>query len=53
MFSDLLILIFGQSLYDVLLSDYPVVLAVFCFLCMNCILFSFSYFVKNCLSAWR
>lgn len=53
MFTDLLIFLFGQGLYDVLLSDYPVLLAVFCFLCFNTILFCFSYFVKNCITVWR
>lgn len=53
MFAEFMIFIFGQSLYDVLLADYPIILAVFAFLCMNTIFLCFSYFVKNCLEVFR
>lgn len=53
MFEDLFVLIFSQDLYDILLSDYPVLLGLFCFLTFQAILLCFSYFVKNVVGGFR
>ena len=53
MFVELLTLIFGDELYSVLLSDYPVLLGLFCYLLFLTIMLCFSYFVKNAVGGFR
>jgi hypothetical protein len=53
MFESLLIHLFGESLYTILLSDYPVILALFVILCFYTVILAFSYFVKGCFTGFR
>lgn len=53
MFEELLIFLLGDTLYGILLADYPVLLALFVFLSFYTILLCFSYFVKNCFGGFR
>lgn len=48
MFEELLLFIFGDNLYSILLADCPVLLALFCLLSFYTVLMCFSYFVKGC-----
>ena len=53
MFVELFILIFGDDLYSILLTDYPVLLGLFSYLVFLTILLCFSYFVKNAIGGFR
>lgn len=53
MFEELLIFIFGDTLYNILLADYPVLLAMFVFLSFYTIILCFSYFIKGAFGGFR